>query len=377
MHIDDTESKSRLREVCLVSMKLGLTGFGGIAGMVAVMEDELVNKKKWIDHQHFMDVVSVANIVPGPNAVEIMMHCGKHRAGKWGLIGAGFCYILPASMICMLFALLYARFGRLPAIQSLFFGIRPAVTALVCGTVFRLSRAAFRNNFPLLLLAIFVFAAARTGINEIALILVAGLLNYLYRYGKRAFLLPALPLLSIPAQNVPYTDGKLFIIFLKIGSILYGSGLVLFGYMNSAFVEENHWLTRQELIDTIAVGQITPGPILSSATFAGYLISGPTGAIIATAGIFLPSFFISFFLHKALSSIRNNEKVRAFLDGLNAASISIIAIVGYQLFGTSIESLKSSIILLLCLGYSVFAKKINAGTMIIAGSIMGVILLWI
>lgn len=373
--IIDEDPQNRLKEVCLISMKLGLTGFGGIAGMVAVMEDELVNKRKWIDHQYFMDVVSTANIVPGPNAVEIMMHCGKHHAGKRGLIAAGICYILPAAFICMVLALLYVRFGKLPAVQNLFFGIRPAITALIFSTVFRLSKASLATSTPLILIALAVFAGSLGGISEIVLVLLAGLCHYLYHYGRRLLMVSILPLLSLPAASKDYTHQKLLMVFLKIGTVLYGSGLVLFGYMDSALVQENHWLTRQQLIDTIAVGQITPGPILSSATFAGYLVGGPVGAILATVGIFLPSFFISFFMHKALSSIRENNKIRVFLDGLNAASIAVIAVVGFQMLSISTENLRSVIILLACLAYLTFARKANPAILIISSSIAGALLL--
>lgn len=377
MEITTVRLNARLKEVCWVGFKLGVTGFGGIAGMVAVMEDELVTKRKWIDQKHFLDVVSTANIVPGPNAVEIMMHCGNHRAGKRGLVAAGISYILPASLICMLMGYLYTQYGQLPRVQNLFFGIRPAITALILGTVYRLSKASLIGNIPLIILTALVFVGGLAGLNEVMLILSAGVLYYLYHRRNQYFSLPGLILLAMPqAHGTPqYSNAKLFLIFLKIGTILYGSGLVLFGYMNSAFVEDNHWLSAQQLVDTIAVGQITPGPILSSATFAGYLINGPSGAVLATAGIFLPSFFISFFLHKVLSSMRDDERIRIFLDGLNAASIAIIAVVGFQLLGNALEGPQTTIILLLCLGYTIMVKRVNPGLMILGGSMLGLALL--
>ncbi|HRP57171.1 chromate efflux transporter [Agriterribacter sp.] len=372
------ESKAKkLKEIAVSCLKLGTIGFGGIAGMVATIENEMVVRRKWIDHRHFMDVLSASYIIPGPNAVEVVMHCGKERGGRAGLVVAGICYILPAMLICLLFGYFYQRYSALPDVQDFIFGIRPATTALVIGTVFRLWGKTLRNNTTLIVLCLLVFAGSLYGMNEVLLILAAGGINYFaYRTKDKLPVLTGLffspVLLQISAR---FSDSRLFLIFLKIGAVLYGSGYVLFAYMDESLVRNNHWLTRQQLMDAIAVGQITPGPILSSATFAGYLVNGTTGGLIATAGIFLPSFFISFFLHRLLSSARKSQKLRVFLDGLSAASISIIAVVGLHLFTASVRQWQGTVIMAVCLALMLFTKRLSTVVIILAGSIGGFLLL--
>ena len=373
--IDSTAKK--LGQIAYSSLKLGTIGFGGIAGMVATIENEMVVKRKWIDHQHFMDVLSTSYIIPGPNAVEIVMHCGKERGGRLGLVVAGVCYILPAMLICLIFGYFYQQYSSLPDVQNFIFGIRPATTALVIGTVFRLWDKTLKNNIILIVLCLLVFVGSLYGMNEVLLIIGAGAINYLIYAAKNKlpvftglFLAPIL--LQVHSK---FSDSRLFLIFLKIGAVLYGSGYVLFAYMDESLVRNNHWLTRQQLMDAIAVGQITPGPILSSATFAGYLINGTTGGILATVGIFLPSFFISFFLHKVLSSARKSQKLRLFLDGLSAASVSIIAVVGLHLFTSSIQQWQGTVILAICLALTLFSKKLSTVAIILIGSIGGFLLL--
>ncbi len=367
------KTPGHLREIGIAGLKLGCIGFGGIAGMIATIEDELVVKRKWIDHTHFLDIVSTANIVPGPNSVEIVMHCGKVRGGKTGLVIAGIGYILPATLICLLFGFLYTHYGQLPRVQDLLFGIRPATTALVIGTVFRLAGGALKNNRILILLAILVFAGSLAGINEVLLILAAGILYGISYKQQQKLLGIVLPFLFIGGSLS--VNQKLFLIFLKIGAILYGSGYVLYAYMDTSLVQGNHWLTKQQLMDAIAVGQITPGPILSSATFAGYLVSGVPGAVVATLGIFLPSFFISFFLHRVLSAARENKRFRAFLDGLNAASIAVIAAVGYNLLTSVLVNWREAVLLLACLLWMLLAKRINTALVIAVGAMVGYVLL--
>jgi len=376
IHPSERSSK-KLKEIAFSSLKLGCIGFGGIAGMVATIENEMVVKRKWIDHQHFMDVLSTSYIIPGPNAVEIIMHCGKERGGRTGLVIAGICYILPAMLICLILGYLYQRYSALPDVQDFMFGLRPATTALVIGTVIRLSKNTFTNNHTLLLLCLLVFAGSLAGINEVILIIAAGSLNYLlHLFKKQLPVVAILPLFSAIIQATGrYTHEKLFFIFLKIGAVLYGSGYVLFAYMDESLVRKHHWLTHQQLTDAIAVGQITPGPVLSSATFAGYLVHGVSGGIWATVGIFLPSFFIAFFLHKLISSARKSQRLRIFLDGLSAASVSIIAVVGLHLLAAAVETWRGTVILILCLALILLLKKLNTVYIILLGSLGGFLLL--
>jgi chromate transporter len=375
---DQAGRATRLKQIAFSCLKLGSIGFGGIAGMVSTIENEMVVKRKWLDHQHFMDVVSASYIIPGPNAVEIVMHCGKERGGRLGLVIAGICYILPAMVICLAFGYFYQRYSSLPNVQDFIFGLRPATTALVITTVFRLTGKTLKNNGTLIVLCLLVFAGSLYGLNEVLLIMGAGLINYFIYATKKNKLAVFTGLLYAPLLlqiNTRFSNTKLIAIFLKIGAVLYGSGYVLFAYMDEALVRNNHWLTRQQLMDAIAVGQITPGPILSSATFAGYLINGFTGGVLATVGIFLPSFFISFFLHKMLSSARKSERLRVFLDGLSAASISIIAVVGFHLLTSSVETWQGSLILGACLALSLIFKKLSTVIIILIGSMGGFLLL--
>ncbi len=377
-NVAESNSK-KLGQIAISSLKLGTIGFGGIAGMVATIEHEMVIKRKWIDHQHFMDALSASYIVPGPNAVELVMHCGKERGGRIGLLVAGICYIVPAMLICLVFGYFYEQYSALPNVQQFIFGLRPATTALVIGTIFRLWNRTLKNNTVLILLCLFVFVASLFNISEVLLIIGAGIVNYLvHSRTNNLKLFSGLFIHSGLLQiNTVFSESKLFLIFLKIGAVLYGSGYVLFGYMDESLVRNNHWLSRQQLMDAIAVGQITPGPILSSATFAGYIIGGATGGVIATAGIFLPSFSISFFMHKLISSARENQKLRNFLDGLSAASISIIAVVGLHLLVSSVQQWQSDIVLAICLALTLFSKKINTAIVILVGSVTGFLLLQI
>lgn len=375
---NNTESTAKkLGQIAVSCLKLGTIGFGGIAGMVATIENEMVVKRKWIDHRHFMDVLSTSYIIPGPNAVEVVMHCGKERGGRLGLVIAGLCYIFPAMLICLLFGYFYQRYSALPDVQNFIFGIRPATTALVIGTVFRLWDKTLKNNITLIILCLLVFAGSLYGMNEVLLIIGAGIINYFAKTANNRFsMFTGLFFSPVLLQiNTNFSDSKLFLIFLKIGAFLYGSGYVLFAYMDESLVRKNHWLSHQQLMDAIAVGQITPGPILSSATFAGYLINGIKGGVLATVGIFLPSFFISFFLHKVLSSARKNQKLRLFLDGLSAASVSIIAVVGFHLFTSSVEKWQGAVILTLCLALMLFIKRLSTAVIILTGSIAGFLLL--
>lgn len=376
----ENDSKAtRLKEIAISGLKLGCIGFGGIAGMVATMEKEMVVRRKWIDHEHFTDVLSASYIIPGPNAVEIIMHCGKERGGRTGLVVAGICYILPAMLICLLFGYCYQQYNSLPAVQNFIFGLRPATTALVIGTVFRLSQQTLKNSKVLILLCLLVFAGSLYGINEVVLIILAGLLNYIIRIPRDKFA-ATIGLLFAPLLlqgSSRFSEEKLFLVFLKIGTFLYGSGYVLFAYMDESFVRKNHWLTRQQLTDAIAVGQITPGPILSSATFAGYIIDGTWGGVIATIGIFLPSFFLSFFLHRVLSSARKSHQLRSFLDGISTASVSIIAVVGLHLLTSSVDTWQGAMILTICLAATLLWKKLSTVYIILIGSLGGYLLLQI
>jgi chromate transporter len=295
------------------------------------------------------------------------MHCAREKGGKAGLIIGGIMYILPAMLICLLWAYLYAKYGHLPAVQPYIYGIRPATTAIIANAVFKLSRGIFKH-IHIAVISLVVLIGSLYGLNEVLLLFAAGILGALYVNRARLYTLVPLPLLFINNSS-----GKLFFIFLKIGAILYGSGYVLFAYLDDALVQRNHFLTRQQLTDAISVGQITPGPILSSATFAGYLINGTAGAVIATIGIFLPSFVISLFLYRLLHFINRHKTLRDFLDVVNAASVALIAAVAIHMLSDFITEWQTAIILILSLLVVLFTR-INAVWLIIFGSCTGYLL---
>ena len=320
-----TEKQVNLYQIGLVCFKLGCIGFGGIAGMVSLIESEVVQKRQWVTREHYLDVVGTANLIPGPNSVEIIMHCAREKGGRAGLVIGGMLYILPAMLICLLWAFLYVRFGQLPSVQPFLYGIRPATIAIIASAVLRLSPGAFRQTH-IAFISLLVLIGSLCGLNEVGLLFGAGILGSVYINRSRLFSLLPLPLLFIDS-----TSTKLFLVFLKIGAILYGSGYVLFAYMDDGLVQHNHWLTRQQLTDAISVGQIIPGPILSSATFAGYLVNGTWGGVLATIAIFLPSFFIALFLYRLLYFINRHATLRSFLDIVNGASVALIASVALQM----------------------------------------------
>jgi chromate transporter len=361
------KQRTNIYEIGLVALKLGCIGFGGIAGMVSLIESEIVSKRKWLTHEHYLDVVGAANLIPGPNSVEIIMHCAHERGGRAGLITAGILYILPATAICLLWAWLYTHYGHLPSVEPFIYGIRPATTAIIAGAVFRLSKGIFKRPH-IVVISLIVLAGSLYGMNDVILLLAAGIAGTLYVNRKRFYSFFPLPLLFINNQST-----KLFFIFLKIGAILYGSGYVLFAYLDDALVQRNHWLTKQQLTDAISVGQITPGPILSSATFAGYIINGTPGAIIATVGIFLPSFFIAFFLYRLLNFINRHQLLRSFLDIVNGASVALIAAVAVHMFSDFITQWQLVIIFTLSLLAMLFTK-LNTAWLVVFGSVTGYLL---
>jgi chromate transporter len=364
------ERRIDLNEIAIVCFKLGCIGFGGIAGMVSLIESEIVSNRKWVTREHYLDVVGTANIIPGPNSVEIIMHCAREKGGRAGLIIGGITYILPAMLICLLWAYLYTRYGHLPSVEPFLYGIRPATTAIIASAVFRLSKGLF-NRVEIAVITFLVFIGSLCDINDVALLFGVGIAGALYLNRKQLMSLFPLPLLFLDS-----TSNKLFFLFFKIGAILYGSGYVLFAYMDDALVQHNHWLTRQQLTDAISVGQITPGPILSSATFAGYLINGTWGGVLATIAIFLPSFFISLFLYRLLNFINKHKLLRSFLDIVNAASIALIAAVALKMIGGFFREWQSDIILLMAF-FAVLFTRINTVWLIILGSCVGYLLLLI
>lgn len=366
---------SALKEVALVFFKLGCFAFGGPAAHIAMMEDEIITKRKWMTREHFLDLIGATNLIPGPNSTEMTMHCGHERAGRAGLFVAGLAFIIPAIFITGILAYLYVHYGELPEVAPFLFGIKPAVLAIIASAVWKLGKKAVKT-WELAVLGILVLIAAFLGVHEIAALLGAGILGTVYytlkaKVNEVAVVLP-LPLL-VGSLLSKTTAVKVFLTFLKVGAILYGSGYVLFAYLDAELVSQG-WLTRTELIDAIAVGQFTPGPVLSTATFIGYQLSGLWGAIAATAGIFLPSFFFVLILNPFVSKMRQSKVLGYFLDTVNVAAVAIM--LGVLIIMGKDTLLDWRAILIACLSaFFVFTKwKINVMWLILGGALLGYLL---
>ena len=333
-------SNSVLREVALLFLRLGTISFGGPAAHIAMMEDEVVKRRKWITHEYFLDLLGATNIIPGPNSTEMGIHIGYVRAGWKGLVIAGVCFILPAVAISILFAHLYVLYGSFPQINSFIWGIRSAVIAVILAAIIRLGKPQVKNRFILVVSAI-VCILSLLKVDAIALLGSAGVLGLLWGIRKRLKVhpLPILLTMALPAvfasvssktpelAAIPPTMSALGLFFLKIGSILYGSGYVLAAFLQGGLVDTRHWLTQTQLLDAIAVGQFTPGPVLSTATFIGFLILGFPGAVVSTVGIFLPSFVYVLVISPFVPRLRKSALTAGFLDGVNAASLGLMLAV--------------------------------------------------
>jgi chromate transporter len=373
--------KSNLREVAGVFLKLGITGFGGPAAHIAMMRAEIVSKRKWLTEQHFLDLIGATNLIPGPNSTEMAIHIGHERAGWKGLIVAGLCFILPAVLITGIFAWLYKEYGQLPEVQPFVYGIKPAIIAIILGAIFPLAKKSLKSvELAIIGFAVLIFSLL--SFNEIYLMFGAGFLALLLntiRTPKSGTIKQIFPFtfLQIPGTTILAASNlNLFLIFLKIGAILYGSGYVLFAFLDTELVSTGI-LSRQQLIDAIAVGQFTPGPLFSSVTFVGYQINGLTGAVVSTIGIFLPSFVFVALLNPLVKKMRNSSQFSAFLDAVNVASVAIIISVCYAMGKETITDWRTISIAIASLLLIVGFKKINSALIVFGGSMAGYLLTFI
>lgn len=362
-----------LKEVALLFFKLGSIAFGGPAAHIAMMEDEVVKKRKWMSSQHFLDLVGATNLIPGPNSTEMTMHCGHERAGWKGLIVAGVCFVFPAVAITMVFAWLYQQYGQLPKVEPFIYGIKPAVIAIILGAVYRLGKKALKNA-ELGILGALTLVAALLGVHEILALFACGAIGLLLYFarshkGNLNSFSPAL-LLQVTAS---VGSIKILWTFFKVGALLYGSGYVLFAYLDAELVNTG-LLTRQQLIDAVAVGQFTPGPVLSTATFIGWQLNGFWGALAATAGIFLPSFIFVAILNPIVPKMRKSKPVSSFLDAVNIAAVSIIVAVCVEMGKETLTDWRTGLVAILSL-VAVFAfKKMNSAFVVIGGALLGYVL---
>ena len=374
-----SEKKGRLREVAKLFFKLGCIAFGGPAAHIAMMEEEVVNKRKWMDRQHFLDLVGATNLIPGPNSTEMTMHCGHVRAGRAGLFVAGISFIFPAVVITGVLAWLYVMYGQLPQVKPFVYGIKPAVLSIIAAAIVKLGKKALKN-WELGILGVGVLTASLLGINEIFALLSAGLLGTFYFHSKHKFkkenLKSFLPFIFANTTTVgitAITTLKIFWTFLKVGAILYGSGYVLFAYLDAEVVSLG-WLTRQQLLDAIAVGQFTPGPVLSTSTFIGFQLGGFWGSLAATAGIFLPSFFLVLILNPLVPKMRKSKILSAFLDSVNVAAVAVMLAVLFKMGKATLVDWKTIVIAALGAGLTFGFKKVNSMMIVAGGSLLGFLL---
>ena len=369
---------SNLKEIAQVFFRLGCLAFGGPAAHIAMMEDEIIKKRKWMTHQHFLDLIGATNLIPGPNSTEMTMHCGHERGGWKGLFVAGICFIFPAVVITMLFAWLYGEYGQLPNVEPWVYGIKPAVIAIILSAVHRLGKKALKN-VQLGILGGLTLIACLFGVNEITALFSCGLIGVgLYLVQKNKNNLNSIsPFLLVPmfTSSGLKVGGslKVFLIFLKVGALLYGSGYVLFAFLDAELVSTG-LLTRQELIDAVAVGQFTPGPVLSTATFIGWQLYGFWGAIAATIGIFLPSFIFVAILNPIVPKLRKHQAISSFLDAVNIAAVAVIVAVCFEMGKDTITDWKTTSIGILSL-IAVFSfKKLNSAYIVLGGALLGYVL---
>jgi len=377
-------------EIALLFLRLGLIGFGGPAAHIAMMEDEVVTRRRWITRERFLDLLGVTNLIPGPNSTEMAIHIGMARAGFPGLLVAGVCFILPAAAITLVFAWAYVRFQAMPEAAALLIGIKPVVIAVILSAVVRLGRTAVKT-ISLALLGSAVLALALLGLNEIVLLLAGGVVGILWSIAGRGSIRPAavvlfgmcglMALAPLAAAAVSASSGSpwpvtpaslpaIALFFLKIGSVLFGSGYVLIAFLREGLVADYRWLTELQLLDAVAIGQFTPGPVLSTATFIGYLLAGWPGALVATAAIFLPSFLFVMASHPLIPRLRGSAAAAGFLDAVNVSSIGLMAAVTVEF---SVGALKSwqgwAIGLAAFVGLVKF--RVNPAWLVIAGALAG------
>jgi chromate transporter len=382
-------SETSLGELARLFLKLGTIAFGGPAAHIAMMEEEVVRRRRWLDHERFLDLLGATNLIPGPNSTEMAIHIGLVRAGWRGLVVAGSCFILPAMLIVWLLASLYVRYGSLPEATFLLYGIKPVIIAIVVQALWGLGKSAVKGPLTALIGAA-VMVLFFLGTNEIFLLFAAGFVamaveNLWRRWKQGTRALIGLPILfsmffgSVDASSaiamtpvVPVSLMKLTLFFLKIGSVLFGSGYVLLAFLRADLVDRWHWLTDQQLLDAIAIGQFTPGPVFTTATFVGYVVAGSSGAILATIGIFLPAFVFVLISSPFIPKLRSSPWASGFLDGVNVASLGLMAAVTWQLGRAAVIDWFTAVLALIS-AVLVFRLKINSAWLVLGGGIIGLV----
>ena len=366
----------KLADLLRLFLFLGLTAFGGPAAHLVLMQRECVERRNWMSRERFLDLVGACNLLPGPGSTQVAMAVGYCRAGWLGLLVAGICFILPASLATLALAWAYVRFGSLTQMQGLLYGAKPVMVAIIAQAIWNLGRTAYRR-WSLALVGIVCFVGALGGVPPIAVLLTSGGV-VLLAVSLRSRPMAANGFAWLPTGLAAASAGatglaSLFLVFLKLGVVVFGSGYVLLAFLKTDLVDRLHWVTLPQLLDAVTAGQVTPGPVFATATFLGYLIHGWAGAALATVAIFLPSFFMSAMVGALAGRLRKSAQAGAFLDGVNAAAVALMAFVALALGrATLVDAWTASLCLVSTALLVCF--RINATWLILAGAILGIVL---
>src|SRR5258705_12441243 len=375
-------AQASLTDLALLFLRLGTTAFGGPAAHIAIMEDEVVRRRRWLSREKFLDLLGATNLIPGPNSTEMAIHIGHQKRGWPGLLVAGVCFILPAVLIVGTLAWAYVRFGKLPQVTGILYGVKPVIIVVVIQALLRLGKIALKTKL-LIAITTVVVVLSFLRINELALLLAAGATGTLAQFAVKLrhthlSLFSSITVGSILQSSATATVAPLgllpiFLFFLKVGSVLFGSGYVLLAFLRSDLVERWHWLTNSQLLDAFAVGQVTPGPVFTTATFIGYVLAGTPGALVATVGIFLPAFVFVAISGPLVPKIRRSPAAGAFLDAVNAASLALMALVTYELGRSALTDL-ATIALAIVSALLLFLLRVNSTWLIFGGAVVGLLL---
>lgn len=368
-------SRSLLYELAALFLRLGATAMGGPAVHIAMMEEEVVTRRAWLTREEFLDFLGATNLIPGPNSTEMAIHVGRVRAGWLGLVVAGVSFILPAALMVVALAWAYVRYGALPQIAALLYGVKPVVIVVIAQGAYRLARSAVKSAW-LGVLGAMALAASALGVDPLATLfgagIVAALIHLRQEQGTSRGFSGAFSALALTtgSLSMPFSLALLFLVMLKIGATLFGGGYVLVAFLRSDLVTRLHWLTEHQLLDAVAAGQITPGPLFTTATFIGYVLGGIWGAVAATIGIFLPAFVLVVVSGPLVPRLRRSPLVAAALDGINVAALALMVVVSAQLARTAIVDWPT-----LAIGFAsavlLFRYRVNSGWLIAGGAAAG------
>jgi len=366
-----------LKEVALLFLRLGTTAFGGPAAHVAMMEHEMVRRRRWVSRERFLDLLGATNLIPGPNSTELAIYLGHLASGWVGLVVAGLCFIVPASLLTLALAWAYVQFGTRPQAEALLYGVKPVIIAVVVQALWGLGRTALKT-IPLGVLAAVALAAAAGGTSPLVVLVAAGAGAVLIRSvaapaGPLRFWSNGIaPIAAGAASVAPFSLTGLFLFFVKVGAILYGSGYVLLAFLRADLVDRWHWLTDRQLLDAVAVGQITPGPVFTTATFVGYLLGGISGATVATVAIFLPSFVFVAISGPLVPRLRRAPSAGAFLDGVNVGALALMANVTFALTRAAIIDLPT-VLLATVSAILLLRWRVNSAWLVLGGALAGAV----